>query len=169
MKKLTKILSVIAILAILVVSLSVFASCDKPAATEDTTFVLEVRKAAEVYSDETFLSNPKLTGEVIAQITVPVKAGQVTIAEALTAIATKNDETEMFKISFNDTDYLEFTSTWWLSTGNFAAVPEYTATDFSYSYMSYNGHYSNGPTGDFVDGIKVYTVVIDGWNGTIGS
>ncbi|MCR4875363.1 MAG: hypothetical protein K5923_06500 [Clostridia bacterium] len=168
MKKLTKILSVVAVIAILVVSLSVFVSCDKPAATEDTTFVLEVRKADGTYSDPTFAAAPSINGEVIAQLTVQVKAGQITLAEALKDAATV-DENGMYKISFNDTDYLLFSDTWWLVTGNFASVPEYTDGDFGYSYMSYNGHYSNGPTGDFVDGIKVYTIVIDGYNGTIGA
>ncbi len=172
MKKLTKILSVIAIIAILVVSLSVFASCDKPAATEDSSFELVIRKANG--QDESF--NVKLDGEILAQKTVEFKAGQVRVSEALTQIATKEGDT--FKISFNDTDYIIYTqyydsfggvSSWMVTDGNFAAVPEYIPGDFGWSYCAYNGHYSNGVYMDFVDGLTVYTIVIDGWDGTAGS
>ena len=172
MKKLTKILSVIAILAILVVSLSVFASCDKPAATEDSSFELVIRK----YNGQDDNFNAKLDGDILAQKTVEIKAGQVRVSEALTQIATKDGDT--FKIAFNDTDYILYTqyydtwgnvSSWMITDGNFAAVPEYVAEDFGYSYCAYNGHYSNGVYMDFVDGLKVYTVVVDGWDGEIGT
>ena len=176
MKKLTKILSVVAIIAILVVSLSVFVSCDKKdkAATEDTTFVLEIRKASEAYTDATFTAKPSITGELLASKTINVQAGQVNVYEALAAAATKDGDT--YKIAFNDTDYIIYTestymyqTSWMVTSGNFAAVPEYTANDYLNSYCAFNGHYSNGVYMDFIDGLTVYTIVIDGWNGEIGS
>ena len=172
MKKLTKILSVIAILAILVVSLSVFASCDKPAATEDGSYQLVIRK----YNGQDDNYNIKLDGDILAQKTVEYKAGQVSLADSLKEIATKDGDT--FKISFNDTDYIIYTqyydaygsvSSWMVTNGNFAAVPEYAAVDFVYCYCAYNGHYSNGVYMDFLDGVKTYTIVIDGWDGEAGT
>ena len=172
MKKLTKILSVIAIIAILVVSLSVFVSCDKSdkAAKEDTTFELVIRKYNGV--DDNY--SAKLDGEILAQKTIQVKAGQINVSEALAAVATNEEGSH--KIAFNDTDYILFVDTtvgystsWYLTSGKFAAVPEYTDTDFQWSYMAFIGHYSNGVTVDFVDGLTTYTIVIDGYDGTIGS
>ena len=172
MKKLTKILSVIAIIAILVVSLSVFVSCDKKdkAATEDSTFELVIRKYNG--ADENY--NAKLDGEILAQKTITIKKGQINVSEALADAAT--NEAGSHKIAFNDTDYILFIDTtvgystsWYLTSGSFAAVPEYTDTDFQWSYMAFNGHYSNGVTMDFVDGLTTYTIVIDGYDGTIGS
>ena len=176
MKKLTKILSVIAIIAILVVSLSVFVSCDKKdkAVTEDSTFVLEIRKASEVYSDATYTAKPSIAGELIASKTIEIKAGQVNVCEAFAAIATKDGDT--YKIALNDTDYIIYKESeymgqksWMVTDGSFATVPGYVANDFLNSYCAYNGHYSNGAAIDFVDGLTVYTIVIDGWDGTIGA
>ena len=173
MKKLTKILSVIAIIAILVVSLSVFVACDNSdkAAKEDASFELVIRKFNGFNDDYT----TKIDGDILAQKTIAVKAGQVNVCEALAEIAPSDEGAH--KISFNDTDYITFvetqldpyTTSWYLSAGNFAAVPEYTAKDFQWSYMAFNGHYSNGVTVDFVDGLTVYTIVIDGYDGTPGS
>ena len=185
MKKLTKILSIIAIIALLVVSLSTFISCDKVEETinqvqeqlqegqpveEATTFELVVRK---YNGSENYVA--KLDGEILAQKTIDVAAGQVNVYEALTVAATNEGST--YKISFNDTDYIVFTLTqldewtksWKLTSGHFNAVPEYTDLDFAWSYMAFNGHYSNGVYMDFVDGLKTYTIVIDGYDGNIGS
>ena len=176
MKKLTKILSVIAIIAILVVSLSVFVSCDKKdkAATEDSTFVLEIRKADGNYEGDYTTTRPSLAGELLASKTIEIKAGQVNVYEAFAAIATKDGDT--YKIAFNDTDFIIYTESeymgqksWAVTSGSFAAATEYTDKDFSYSYCAFNGHYSNGAYLDFIDGLTVYTIVIDGWDGTIGS
>lgn len=171
MKKLTKILSVIAIIAILVVSLSVFVSCDKSdkAATEDSSFELVIRKYNGV--DDNY--NAKLDGEILAQKTVAIEAGQINVSEALTKIATIDGTS--YKIAFNDTDYITFSVTqsgystiWWLYTGNFNAEPNYIDDDFQNSYMAFNGHYSNGIPVDFIDGLKTYTIVIDGYDGNTG-
>ena len=171
MKKLTKILSVIAIIAILVVSLSVFVSCDKKdkAATEDSTFELVIRKYNG--ADENY--NAKLDGEILAQKTVKIEAGQVNVSEALAKIATVDGTS--YKIAFNDNDYItfnvttsNFVTTWWLYTGHFDAEPNYIDDDFSNSYMAFNGHYSNGIPVDFIDGLTTYTIVIDGYDGNTG-
>ena len=198
MKKLTKILSVIAILAILVVSLSVFVACDKannttpaeatpteatpsnggegestPGAGEteptEVTFALVVRK---YNGAENFVA--KLDGEILGQKTITVADTDVTVSDALGKIAV--NESGSHKIYFSDTDYIEFldttvnyTTSWFLSSGSFAAETRYTDKDFQWSYMAYNGHYSNGVTVDFVEGLTVYTIVIDGYDGNIGS
>lgn len=172
MKKLTKIFSVIAVIAILVVSLSVFVSCSSDkAATEDSTFELVVRAYNGV--DDNY--NVKMDGAILAQKTVQIRAGQVNVSEALATVATVDGSS--YKISFNDTDYLLFvltqptpyTTSWYLSSGNFVADQEYVDADFQYSYMAFNGHYSNGVTTDFVDGLTTYTIVIDGWDGIKGA
>ena len=171
MKKLTKILSVIAILAILVVSLSVFVSCATPEpTTEDASFKLEIR-AYNGYDAASYTAD--ITGTVLATYDVPVKAGQTYVYEALSAIATKDGAN--YKIAISDTDYLIFTEStteygysWMLTDGNIAAEPNYIANDFYNSYMAYNGAYSNGVVKDAVAGLTVYTIVIDGYDGHTG-
>ena len=173
MKKLTKILSVIAILAILVVSLSVFASCTKEPAPEDATFSLVIRKASAEYSDPTWMSAPDITGEIIVEKAITIKAGQTTIADSFAAIDADPVE-DVMKIVLNDTDYLIFTydsvyKSWALTNGYLAAQPDYTANDYFNSYMARNGVMSNGIINDSVVELTSYTIVIDGWDGHIGS
>ena len=166
MKKLNKILSLIAIIAILVVSLSVFISCteaDPEPVKEDATFDLVVRQY-NGYDDQSFTANTD--GTVLATLKVTIKAGQVYVSDALAAIATK--EGDDLKVSLNDTDYLLFYSSWWLKDGHFNAEPNYIADDFSNSYVDIDGVMSNGPTKDSLQGIKVYTIVIDGYDGNTG-
>lgn len=167
-KRLIATLTLVALLCIIAISL---VACDKPQpVAEDTTFVLEVRK----YNGVTELGVAKLDGELLASKTIEVKAGQITVSEALAEIAPLQDGAH--KIELSETDYLLFTETpmgystsWYLSDGHFDAVPEYTSGDFQWSYMSFNDHYSNGVTQDFLDGLKVYTIVIDGYDGHTGS
>ena len=163
MKKLTKILSVIAILAILVVALSVIVSCNQQPAQEDATFTLEVRK----YNGQNDDSSVKLDGELLASKQIAIKAGQVHISEALELAETK--EGELFKISFDGTDYLLFSNNWFVSNGSLSKEPNYIADDFTYSYQAKDGVMSNGATIDAIDSLKVFTIVIDGWDGEIGT
>ncbi|MCR4874107.1 MAG: hypothetical protein K5923_00010 [Clostridia bacterium] len=163
MKKLTKILSVIAILAILVVSLSVFVSCNQQPVQEDATFTLEVRK----YNGQNDDFSVKLDGELLASKQIAIKAGQVHISEAFEAAATK--EGELFKISFDGTDYLLFSNNWFVSNGSLSKEPNYIADDFTYSYQAKDGVMSNGATLDAIDSLKVFTIVIDGWDGETGT
>ena len=171
MKKLTKILSVIAIVAILVVSLSVFVSCTKAPAEEDATFSLVIRKASGEYSDPNYLALPAITGDVIVETKIAIKAGQTTIADAFAAVDADPAE-DVLKVVLNDTDYLVFTSSqygWALTDAHFASEPSYTASDIFNSYMARNGAMSNGITNDSVVDLESYTIVIDGWDGHIGS
>ena len=137
---------------------------------EDTSFLLEVRK----FNGQDANYNPKIDGELLASKTIEVKAGQVTVSEALAEIAPLQDGAH--KVMLNDTDYLLFTETtvgystsWFLTDGNMAKEQNYVPGDYEWSYMAYNGHYSNGVTIDFLDGLNTYTVVIDGYDGNIGT
>ena len=157
-------------LATMAASLTACNKQEGPAVEEDTTFLLEVRK----FNGQDDNYNPKIDGELLASKTIEVKAGQVTVSEALAEIAPLADGAH--KVMLNDKDYLLFTETtvnfstsWYLNDGSFAAEPNYVPGDFQWSYMAYNGHYSNGVTMDFLDGLKTYTVVIDGYDGNIGT
>ena len=137
---------------------------------EDKSFLLEVRK----YNGQDDNYNPKIDGELLASKTIEVKAGQVTVSEALAEVAPLVDGAH--KVMLNDKDYLSFTETtvnfttsWFLDNGSFEKEPNYVPGDYQWSYMAYNGHYSNGVTVDFLDGLKTYTVVIDGYDGSIGT
>ena len=173
MKKLTKILPVIAIIAILVVSLSVFVACTPDPVEEDSTFVVVVRKAAETYSDETWLSSPSIEGDVLVQKEIAIKAGQSTVADAFAAIDADDAEGTM-KIMLSDTDYLVFTyseyySSWSLTSGYIVEETGYVDADFLNSYFARNDVMSSGISYDALDGIETLTIVIDGWDGTIGA
>lgn len=126
-------------------------------------FVLEVRK----YNGSTTLGATKIDGTLLASKQIPVADGQTTVSAALTALATAVDG--QYKLSFSDTDYLLFDNNWWLSNGYFAAETNYVAADFSYSYIACDGVMASGPTQDAVAGLSVYTIVIDGWDGEIGT
>ena len=157
-------------LAAMAASLS---ACNKQQGTpvaEDTTFLLEVRKFNG--SDESY--NPNIDGELLASRRIEVKAGQVTVAEALNEIAPLTDGEH--KVMINETDYLSFiettsglTTSWFLNDGHFEKETNYVPGDFQWSYMAYNGHYSNGVSMDFLDGLRTYTVVIDGYDGNVGT
>jgi len=165
MKKFTKFLSVLVILSVLILSFALVAcNVEEEPATEDATFDLVVLQFNGMDS-QTYAVNTN--GTVLATLKVPVKAGQTHVSDALEAIATK--EGENFKVSLNKTDYLVFSSAWWLSNGHIASEEGYTAKDFSYSYMEIDGVASNGPTQDAVAGLKVFTIVIDGYDGIVGS
>ncbi len=141
-----------------------------PVVEEATTFKLEVRR----FNGTDSSYNAKIDGELLASKTIDVAVGQVTVSDALNVIAPLTDG--VHKVMLNDTDYLSFTETtvsystsWFLSGGYMAAEPNYVAGDYEWSYMAYNGHYSNGVTIDFLDGLNTYTVVIDGYDGNIGT
>jgi len=168
MKKLTKILSVIAIVAILVVSLSVFVSCNKPEpVTEDGSFALVVRKANGFDG-----AAVKIDGTVLADVEITVKAGQATVADAFAAIDEDPDENTI-KIKLSETDYLVFTNSaygYGVANGHFDAEPNYIADDFSWSYIAIDGVASPvGISSIELGGLHLLTIVIDGWNGTIGA
>ena len=165
MKKFTKFLSVLVILSVLILSFALVAcNVEEEPATEDATFDLVIRQY-HGYDEATY--SAAIDGTILATLKVPVKAGQTYVSEALEAIATK-DADNNFKISFNDTDYLIFYPSWWLKDGHFAAEERYIADDFSNSYMAIDGAMSNGVTADAVAGLKVYTIVIDGYDGNTG-
>ena len=114
--------------------------------------------------------------ELVLALVALIFTGVLGMIEAGFILRGWTKESYLYKIAFNDTDYIIFLESeymnqksWMLTTGNFAAVPEYTDNDFFNSYCAFNGHYSNGVCLDFLDGLTVYTIVIDGWNGTIGS
>jgi len=158
-------------LCALAASAAGLAACtNAPVVPEDTTFTLEVRRFNGAGSDY----NPKIDGELLASKTIDIKAGQVTVSDALNVIAPLTDGAH--KVMLNDTDYLSFTETtvgystsWFLSGGYMSAETNYVAGDYVWSYMAYNGHYSNGVTVAFLDGLNTYTVVIDGYDGNIGT
>lgn len=140
-------------------------ACNKPV-TEDTTFVLEVRQYNGA-DGEGFSAVPKLDGELLCKMTVKVEAGQTNVSEALAKVATIDGDTA--KIDFGNGNYLLFnSSTWFCYDGKMRAVPAYIADDFANSYMAYNGEMSNGATKDALEGLTVYTIVIDGWDGNTG-
>ena len=171
MKKFTKFLSVLVILSVLILSFALVAcNVEEEPATEDATFDLVIRQY-NGYDDATWTAD--ITGTVLATLKVPVKAGQTYVSEALASVATKEGST--YKISFNDTDYIIFSEStynnqksWMLTNGHFEAEKGYIADDFANSYMALDGAYSNGVTADAVAGLKVYTIVIDGYDGNTG-
>lgn len=138
--------------------------------SEDTTFTFEVRRFNGQGED----FSPLIDGELLASKVIDVKEGQITVADALTTYAPAVEGAH--KLFLNDTDYLVFTETtmgyltsWFLTDGYFSKEPNYYSGDFEWSYMAYNGHYSNGVTIDFLDGLTTYTVVVDGYDGNIGT
>ena len=135
---------------------------DDAEVTEDTTFVLEVRKynGAEGYT-------VNIDGELLASVEIPVKEGQVYVAEAMAEFAPLADG--VHKVMLNDTDYLTFTDSWWLTNGYMSKETAYIADDFANSYMAINDNEaSNGMSQDGLDGLTKYVIVIDGWDGNTG-
>jgi hypothetical protein len=164
MKKSIKILSIVLCLGMIAAACAVlFVGCKSEPASQDATFRLEVRR----FNGTDSLGVTKLDGELLASKDIAVKAGQVHVSEALAAAAT--NENGLNKISFSSSDYLLFSGdSWFISGGHFDAETAYIDADFQYSYCAYNGSMSNGATSDPVDGLTVYTIVIDGWDGEIG-
>lgn len=176
MKKLTKVLSVLVILSLLVVSLAIFVSCkapETPAAEEDSTFTLVIRKATGAYEYSATNPSPSMEGDIILEKTITIKEGQSKIVEAFEEIDVDTAE-DTIKILLNSTDYLIFTydttyQSWALTNGYLSAQPAYTEADYFNSYMARNGEMSSGISLDAIAGLETYTIVIDGWNGVIGS
>ena len=141
-------------------------ACNQPV-TVDTTFVLEVRRFNGA-DGEGWTAVPKLDGELLCSMTVKVEAGQTNVSEALTKVATMDGS--IAKVDFGNGDYLLFdtSKSWYLYDGAMSKEPAYIADDFANSYMFYNGAMSNGVTADALDGLTVYTIVVDGWDGNTG-
>lgn len=132
-------------------------------------FTVEVR----AFNGVDAMYNAKIDGTLLASKEVTINEADINVSDALARLAPAEEGAH--KLYFNDTDYLLFTETtvgystsWFLSDGYLSAEPNYTAGDYSWSYMAYNGHYSNGVTVDFVDGLDTYTIVVDGYDGTTG-
>lgn len=127
------------------------------------TFVLEVRK----YNGANDLGVVNTDGELLASTKIKVTEGQTYVSEALANAAT--EENGMYKISFSKKDYLLFAKdSWFISDGSLSKEAGYVPADYQWSYVAYNGVMSNGATMDLLDGLTVYTIVVDGWDGNIG-
>jgi len=163
MKNIKKVAIVLMVL-VLAMSTVIFAvACDQKSAAEGT-FVLEVRK----YNGANSLGVVNTDGELLASTKIKVEEGQTYVSEALAKAAT--EEGGLNKISFGKTDYILFSKdTWFISNGYMSKETNYVAEDYTWSYVAYNGTMSNGATADLLDGLTVYTIVIDGWDGVTGS
>ena len=163
MKNIKKIIVITMLLVILTGMAAVtLAACNQPSA-KDGTFVLEVRK----FNDANALGVVNTNGELLASKTIKVKEGQMYVSDALAVDATLKDG--VYTLTFSDTDYLTFSETWWLTGGNMSKETRYITEDYTYSYIAANGTASSGPTADLLDGLTVYTIVVDGWDGEIGT
>ena len=159
---------VVIVLLVLVVAASVVigvAACNQPTAGEGM-FVLEVRKYNGT-TGEGLAETPKLDGELLASKNITVKEGQKYVSDALAEAATLEDG--KYTISFGKKNYLTFSDKWWLENGNMTKESGYVADDYTYSYMACDGVTSFGPNADEVAGVKVFTIVIDGWDGEVGT
>ena len=162
MKNMKKVVIVLLVLAVAASVVLGAVACNQPTAG-DGMFVLEVRK----YNGANSLGVVNTDGELLASKKIMVKEGHQHVSDALAEAATLEDGVNT--ISFGKKDYLKFSSAWWLSDGSLSKEPNYVAEDYSYSYMACDGVMSSGATADSVVGVKVYTIVIDGWDGEIGT
>lgn len=162
MKNFKKVAIVLMVLVLSTAMVLCALACSNKPAEEGETFTLEVRK----FNGANALGVVNVDGELLASKTITVKEGQTTVADALAEVAPLADGAH--KITFDGNDYLLFSEGWFLTDGSLSKEKAYIAADYQWSYMACDGVMSNGATQDAVAGLKVYTIVIDGWDGNIG-